>query len=82
MKHGRPDYDETIQDSSGKIPADEPVLLIRGQDEYAGRVASFYADTLESRGADPEHVKAIRRHALELRNWRPKKKPDRPDLVV
>ncbi len=31
MKHARKDYDR-IQDTVGKIPENEPVFLIRGQD--------------------------------------------------
>ncbi len=33
MKHGRKDYDERIQDSAKKIGEDEPVFLLRAQDE-------------------------------------------------
>lgn len=76
MKHGRQDYNERIQDSAGIIPVDEPVFLLRGQDKHAARTVRQYADALESAGADPEHVASIRRQALEMTNWRPKKNPD------
>ena len=42
MKHAREDYDR-IQDPEGKIPADEPVFLLRGQDRLAHRAVSYYA---------------------------------------
>lgn len=32
MIHARNDYQERIQDSANKIPADEPVFLLRAQD--------------------------------------------------
>lgn len=80
MKHGRTDYDARIQDGENKIPADEPVFLIRGQDRYAARTVRHYADLLESAGAPPEQVEAVRRHALTITNWRPKKLPDNPNV--
>lgn len=42
MKHARPDYDH-IQDPSGKIPADEPVMMFRGQDVFAPVALEAYA---------------------------------------
>ncbi len=43
MIHARKDYDH-IQDPSGKIPLDEPVFLVRGQDPDGWRtVASWIA---------------------------------------
>lgn len=42
MKHAREDY-ARIQDPEGKIPADEPVFLLRGQDRLAHQAVSFYA---------------------------------------
>lgn len=47
MKHGRPDYDERIQDSMGLIPEDEPVFLIRDQDMLGPRIVIMYAMLLE-----------------------------------
>lgn len=78
VKHGRKDYDERIQDSAGIIPADEPVFLIRGQDQMAARAVRHYADLIESKGASAEDVAAVHRHALAMTNWRPKKIPDVP----
>ena len=73
MKHGRTDYDARIQDSANIIPRDEPVFLLRGQDPLAARAVRFYADLLEDNVKHLEHARAVRRHALEMTNWRPKK---------
>lgn len=81
MKHGRPDYDDRIQDKANKIPADEPVFLLRGQDKWGARVARYYADLLEAAGSPQEHIDAVRRQALEMQNWRPKKLPDHPATI-
>lgn len=43
MIHARRDYDH-IQDPTGKIPLDEPVFLVRGQDPNGWRtVVSWYS---------------------------------------
>ena len=42
MKHARKDYDR-IQDPENKIPDDEPVFLIRGQDTTAPAVLRYWA---------------------------------------
>ena len=78
MRHGRKDYDGRIQDEAEIIPAAEPVFLIRGQDRWGSRVVRYYADLMEASGADEKHVEALRSHALEMQNWRPKKLPDLP----
>lgn len=83
MKHGRQDYNARIQDSAGIIPAAEPVFLLRGQDRFAARLVRAYAEMLEAEGVAPQaHIAAIRSHALEMTNWRPKKVPDAPDSAI
>lgn len=42
MKHAREDYNR-IQDPSGKIPQDEPVFLLRGQDISAPETLRYWA---------------------------------------
>jgi hypothetical protein len=79
MRHGRSDYDNRIQDSAKKIAPDEPVFLLRGQDRWAARVVRYYADLLEASGTPQAHIDAVRKHALEMQNWRPKKSPDYPE---
>lgn len=42
MKHARADYDR-IQDPDHKIPDDEPVFLLRGQDPSAPSTLRYWA---------------------------------------
>lgn len=70
MKHARPDYDR-IQDPINQIPKDEPVFLLRAQDETAAATVRFWA-SLNSQG-DPQAVELARRHARLMDAW-PKKK--------
>lgn len=75
MKHARADYDR-IQDPAGLIPADEPVFLLRGQDECAAAIVEAYADLAEKRGASPELVKACRDQVARMVAWPKHKTPD------
>ncbi len=68
MKHARPDYDR-IQDLSGKIPADEPVFLLRGQDALAPWCVRQWADVVEAQDGDPEMVKDAREQAARMDEW-------------
>lgn len=68
MKHARPDYDR-IQDPSGKIPADEPVFLLRGQDYAAGDTVRRWAYLSDLNGADPKIIELARSHAAEMDAW-------------
>lgn len=77
MKHARADY-KRIQDPSGKIPDDEPVLLLRAQDCFAGVTLRFYAARLEAGFGDPKMVEMVRRHADLMDAWPFKKTPDLP----
>ena len=59
MKHARPDYQKRIVDLEHLIPEDEPVLLIRGQDEFASEMNEHYLSlvrgkriSLEEQAAD------------------------------
>ncbi len=75
MKHARADYDR-IQDPEGKIPADEPVFLIRGQDRFAGAALRYYADLAEMGGAGEDLVKATLRQSHLMDAWPKRKTPD------
>lgn len=75
MKHARADYNR-FQDPEGKIPADEPVMLFRGQDKHAATIVRHYARLVEVDGGDPEVVKACRAHADLMDAWPKKKSPD------
>lgn len=54
MKHAREDYNKRIVDLENLIPEDEPVFLLRGQDEFAARAVEFYADSLSEERAQLE----------------------------
>lgn len=75
MRHARDDYNR-IQDPAGKIPDDEPVFLIRAQDENGWETVMFWAHLAESRGADPAIVAKAKAHAALMMRWPAKKVPD------
>lgn len=77
MKHGRADY-QHIQDPSGKIPADEPVFLIRAQDRLGRRVLRLYAQLAEWLGYAADFVQHLRDLADEFDRWPSVKDPDLP----
>ncbi len=79
MKHARPDYDR-IQDLSGKIPADEPVFLLRGQDAVAPWCVRQWADVVEARGGDPLLAKYAREQAERMDEWQRTVRCKMPDL--
>lgn len=68
MKHARDDYNR-IQDPEGKIPQDEPVFLLRGQDTIAPAAVEAWAALAESAGADADIIKSARVQAGEMRQW-------------
>lgn len=69
MKHARSDYDR-IQDPLAKIPHDEPVFLIRGQDRVGGDAVRAWADLAQLAGARPKIVEAARQQAAAMDQWR------------
>ncbi len=75
MKHARADYDR-IQDPEQKIPADEPVFLLRGQDQHAAQTVRFWANEAEAAGAEAAIVKAAREQADAMDAWPIAKRPD------
>lgn len=68
MIHARKDYDR-IQDPLGKIPVDEPVFLLRAQDQVAPEVVNFWADLAEMVEADGDIVQHARQQADRMREW-------------
>ena len=76
MIHARDDYNR-IQDPAGKIPADEPVFLLRAQDELACKAVEFYAFLCSKAQAAEVAAKAWQ-HAEKMRAWPVKKVPDLP----
>lgn len=84
MRHARSDYDR-IQDPQGRIPADEPVFLIRGQDVVAPLVVAYWADTAERYGAAPALVRMVREWAQEINDYQQRmgfKVPDVPETSI
>lgn len=75
MRHARDDYNR-FQDPSGKIPEDEPVFLLRGQDRIAWHVVKIYAYCAELSGCSPVLVQKCRDHAKLMKAWSVKKTPD------
>lgn len=84
MKHARADYDH-IQDPSGKIPEDEPVFLLRGQDVLAPALLDRYASKLSAVSADREFVVGVSEQADAMRAWQDahgSKVADRPAMLA
>lgn len=94
MRHSRSDYNG-IQDANGKIPEDEPVFVLRGQDRYAPEVIRYWADLVdgsntlsedEEHGFEPPRDVAManqaREWANELERWPIKKAPDAAPQVL
>lgn len=73
MLHARKDYNR-IQDPENKIPEDEPVFLLRAQDQVAAEVVRYWAYLHEQKGgADDIAILAINQSRL-MDKW-PKHKP-------
>lgn len=79
MKHGRKDYDR-IQDPANKIGKDEPVFLLRAQDELAALSVIEYAIRAEKWGASKAFVNSVLRQGARMLKWRSKNLSKRPDL--
>jgi len=80
MKHSREDYNR-IQDPSGKIPEDEPVFLLRAQDEFAPAVVEMWAHLVLASG-DVDLAEKAFEHAAAMQIWQIEvgcKRPDLPD---
>ncbi|MFQ5911128.1 MAG: hypothetical protein ACE5IJ_10480 [Thermoplasmata archaeon] len=72
MRHSRADYND-LAELIRRIPPDEPVFLIRGQDQVAGDAVRAWADLHEQAGGDPEVSRLAREQAKLMDAW-PKKK--------
>ena len=68
MKHAREDYNR-IQDPEGKIPEDEPVFLIRGQDAAGPEAVRNWARIASDQGASQEIVNSALDQANAMRVW-------------
>lgn len=77
MLHARPDYNR-IQDPANKIPADEPVFLVRGQDHVGAEVVRAWARANTATGGDPVMSEMAMQHAAKMDAWATKKQADLP----
>ncbi len=75
MKHTRDDYNR-IQDPAGLIPADEPVFLLRAQDQHAADTLRFYAKLVYADKGDPEIMALTEAQADAMDAWPKHKAPD------
>ena len=72
------DYNRRIIDKEGKIPDDEPVFLLRGQDKHAPDTLRFYAKLLMEDG-NIEMAEELMNHAKNMLIWQKSVKVKRPD---
>lgn len=78
MIHARDDYNR-IQDPAGKIADDEPVFLIRAQDDRMITMLRAYA-RLAERDGDQDMVDAVEEHIKLTRGWQVANGCKRADL--
>ena len=74
MLHAREDYNR-LQDPHGRIPFDEPVFLIRGQDPFAEATLEFYAAQCRAAGVN-DIADKVTAQIERIKNWPVKKTPD------
>lgn len=79
MKHAREDYNR-IQDPEGKIPENEPVFLLRGQDLAAPAILREYAMTAHAMGASDDLVLRTLHQARLMEAWQREVARKTPDL--
>lgn len=80
MLHARSDYDH-IQDSTEKIKEDEPVFLLRAQDQYAPDTVCAWCHMVE-KGGDRNLSRYVRLHAVRMQNWQTLNNCKKPDIPV
>ena len=70
MLHARKDYNDRIQDADNKIPADEPVFMLRGQDKFAPVLLDIYAALVATVTSNSNPVVVnTKEHAISMREW-------------
>lgn len=79
MKHARDDYNR-IQDPANKIPADEPVFLLRGQDKAAPEAVRRWAAMAAHYGASADIVAKAKDQATLMEAWQATQAGKVPDL--
>jgi len=66
----------TEKQSIARIPDDEPIFILRGQDKLAAAVVRFWADRAEQAGVRSGKVMGARDCADAMDAWPVKKLPD------
>jgi len=79
MKHAREDYNR-IQDPENKIPEDEPVFLLRGQDKFAPSLLRQWADFMQEEEGGQEMADMVFEHADKMEEWQKEHGSKIPDL--
>lgn len=79
MRHARPDYNR-IQDPESKIPADEPVFLLRAQDVTAPEVVRFWAERARQVGADESITDLADNWSFIMHEWQREHGVKVPDI--
>lgn len=69
MKHARDDYNKMIVDVTGKIPEDEPVFLIRGQDKSGPATLRFWAQEHIYNDGDRKMADIAEQWASKMEEW-------------
>jgi hypothetical protein len=69
MIHGRKDYTRRIQDKENKIPDDEPVFLIRGQDQVGHNAVRAWAHLHRINGGSDMAYLLAMQHADLMESW-------------
>ena len=82
MIHARKDYTERIQDSAHLIPEDEPVFLIRAQDQVGATAVRAWANLHRINGGSDPVYEAAMRHAERMEAWHFHKPADAPGVTL
>lgn len=80
MIHARKDYTERIQDNANLIPADEPVFLIRAQDQVGHMAVRAWAHMHRVNGGSDTAYTLAMRHADKMELWTKTKKSKPADV--
>jgi len=84
VKHARADYNDRIQDSAKLIPENEPVFLIRGQDQVSADAVRAWAHLHRNNGGSDRVYELAMQHADLMEDWQrtiKSKKADVPEGV-
>jgi hypothetical protein len=79
MIHARKDYmriQDPLNAKDKGIPKDEPVFLLRAQDELFVPMLTLYAEFSAARGCDPKLTQSVIAHRELARMWPYRKKAD------